>query len=87
MSSSRIPVTRSVVAVEQVQGDVRAAALMWLTGARWRVGYANSGGGYLLTHVVPLDESGAITDDFRIRAALPTIDAWARCDAPNASLT
>jgi len=40
-----------------LQGDVRAALLMWLTGARWRVGYANSGGGYLLTHVVPLDET------------------------------
>jgi ADP-heptose:LPS heptosyltransferase len=40
-----------------LQGDVRAAVLMWLTGARWRVGYANTGGGYLLTHVVPLDET------------------------------
>lgn len=40
-----------------LQGDVRAGALTWLTGARLRVGYANSGGGWLLTHVVPLDET------------------------------
>jgi len=40
-----------------LQGDLRAAALMWLTGARIRVGYANTGGAYLLTHVVPLDET------------------------------
>ena len=40
-----------------LQGDVRAAALMWLTGARQRVGYANTGGDYLLTRVVPLDET------------------------------
>ena len=39
-----------------LQGDVRAALLMTLTGARARVGYANAGGGWLLTHVVPLDE-------------------------------
>jgi ADP-heptose:LPS heptosyltransferase len=33
---------------------------MWLmheTGARWRAGYANTGGRYLLTRVVPLDET------------------------------
>jgi ADP-heptose:LPS heptosyltransferase len=40
-----------------LQGDVRATLLMALTGARLRVGYANTGGGYLLTHVVPLDET------------------------------
>jgi heptosyltransferase-2/heptosyltransferase-3 len=40
-----------------LQGDVRASALLWLTRARIRVGYANTGGGYLLTHVVPLDET------------------------------
>jgi len=40
-----------------LQGDVRAALLMWLSGARARVGYANTGGAYLLTDVVPLDET------------------------------
>jgi ADP-heptose:LPS heptosyltransferase len=40
-----------------LQGDVRAAALMALTGARERVGYANTGGARLLTRVVPLDET------------------------------
>jgi len=40
-----------------LQGDVRASLLMRLTGARRRVGYANTGGGWLLTDVVPLDET------------------------------
>jgi ADP-heptose:LPS heptosyltransferase len=40
-----------------LQGDVRAALLLALTGARHRVGYANTGGGWLLTDVVPLDET------------------------------
>ena len=40
-----------------LQGDVRAAFLMRLTGARARVGYANTGGGSWLTHVVALDET------------------------------
>jgi ADP-heptose:LPS heptosyltransferase len=40
-----------------LQGDVRAALLMRLTGARRRIGYANTGGGWLLTDVVPLDET------------------------------
>jgi heptosyltransferase-2 len=40
-----------------LQGDVRAAFLMRLTGARVRVGYANTGGRSWLTHVVPLDET------------------------------
>ncbi len=40
-----------------LQGDIRAMLLMWLTGARRRVGYANTGGEYLLTDVVPLDET------------------------------
>jgi lipopolysaccharide heptosyltransferase II len=40
-----------------LQGDVRASLLMRLCGARVRVGYANTGGAYLLTHVVPLDET------------------------------
>jgi len=40
-----------------LQGDVRAAFLMRLTSARARVGYANTGGGSWLTHLVPLDET------------------------------
>jgi ADP-heptose:LPS heptosyltransferase len=40
-----------------LQGDARAALLLRLTGARRRVGYANTGGGWLLTDVVPLDET------------------------------
>ncbi len=40
-----------------LQGDVRASLILWLSGARARVGYANTGGAYLLTHVVPLDET------------------------------
>jgi len=40
-----------------LQGDVRAALLLRLTGARRRVGYANTGGAWLLTDVVPLDET------------------------------
>lgn len=40
-----------------LQGDVRASLLMWLSGARERVGYANTGGAYLLTRVVELDET------------------------------
>jgi ADP-heptose:LPS heptosyltransferase len=39
-----------------LQGDVRASLLLWASGAVERVGYANTGGGYLLTRVVPLDE-------------------------------
>lgn len=40
-----------------LQGDVRAAWLMHETRARRRAGYANTGGRYLLTDVVPLDET------------------------------
>jgi ADP-heptose:LPS heptosyltransferase len=40
-----------------LQADARAALLMRLTGAPIRVGYANTGGGAYLTHVVPLDET------------------------------
>jgi len=40
-----------------LQGDVRASMLLWLTGARVRAGYANTGGAYFLTHVIPLDET------------------------------
>jgi ADP-heptose:LPS heptosyltransferase len=40
-----------------LQGDVRANLLLALTGAPRRAGYANTGGGWLLTDVVPLDET------------------------------
>jgi ADP-heptose:LPS heptosyltransferase len=40
-----------------LQGDLRASLLLWASGARRRVGYANTGGDYLLTDVVPLDET------------------------------
>jgi ADP-heptose:LPS heptosyltransferase len=40
-----------------LQGDVRASLLLWRSGARRRVGYANTGGRYLLTDVVALDET------------------------------
>lgn len=40
-----------------LQGDVRAALLLALTGAHRRAGYANAGGAWLLTDVIPLDET------------------------------
>lgn len=40
-----------------LQGDVRANLLLAASGARHRVGYANTGGGALLSSVVPLDET------------------------------
>jgi len=40
-----------------LQGDVRAALLLWQSGARRRVGYVNTGGRHFLTRVVPLDET------------------------------
>jgi ADP-heptose:LPS heptosyltransferase len=40
-----------------LQADARANVLLRLAGARTRVGYANTGGGAWLTHVVPLDET------------------------------
>jgi ADP-heptose:LPS heptosyltransferase len=49
-----------------LQGDVRASWLMFLSGARARVGYVNTGGGYLLTHAVPLDESVSWVEQNRI---------------------
>lgn len=53
-----------------LQGDVRAALLMRATGARHRVGYANTGGGALLTHVVPLDETVSWVEQNRRAVAL-----------------
>ena len=52
-----------------LQGDVRAALLMSLTGARARVGYANTGGGWLLSHVVPLDERVSWVEQNRMAVA------------------
>lgn len=48
---------RGVDLALDLQGDVRATLLMALSGARARVGYSNTGGGWLLTHAVALDES------------------------------
>ena len=55
-----------------LQGDVRASLLLWATGARLRAGYANTGGGYLLTHVVPLDETVSWVEQNRRAVALAT---------------
>lgn len=63
-----------------LQGDVRASLLLWRTGARRRVGYANTGGRYLLTGVVPLDETLSWVEQNRraVRTALG-------CEAPPAA--
>jgi ADP-heptose:LPS heptosyltransferase len=52
-----------------LQGDVRAALLMALAGARARIGYANTGGGWLLTHAVPLDERVSWVEQNRMAVA------------------
>lgn len=66
-----------------LQGDVRASLLLWLSGARERVGYANTGGRYLLTRVVPLDETVPWVEQNRraVRAALATEVPVAAADA------
>lgn len=48
-----------------LQGDVRASWLMHETGAARRVGYANTGGAYLLSDVVPLDETVSFVEQNR----------------------
>lgn len=61
-----------------LQGDIRASLLLWMSGARARVGYANTGGAYLLTHVVPLDETVSWVEQNRravAAAAGATVDA------------
>ena len=55
-----------------LQGDVRASLLLRTAGARIRVGYANTGGGYLLTHVVPLDETVSFVEQNRRAVATVT---------------
>jgi len=53
-----------------LQGDVRANLLLWLSGARHRVGYANTGGRQLLTRAVPLDESVSWVEQNRLAVAV-----------------
>ena len=55
-----------------LQGDVRASLLLWRSGAKRRVGYANSGGRYLLTDVVPLDETISWVEQSRRAVARAT---------------
>lgn len=55
-----------------LQGDLRASLLLWLAGAERRVGYANTGGDYLLTEVVPLDETVSWVEQNRRAVALAT---------------
>ena len=55
-----------------LQGDVRASLLLWLSGARWRVGYANTGGAYLLSLSLPLDETIPWVEQNRRAVALAT---------------
>jgi heptosyltransferase II len=69
-----------------LQGDVRASALMWISGARARVGYANTGGGALLTGVVPLDETVSWVEQNR-RAVAVAVGALAAPRAPMDALS
>jgi ADP-heptose:LPS heptosyltransferase len=69
-----------------LQGDVRASALLFLSGARRRVGYANTGGAYLLTHVVPLDETVSFVEQNR-RAVETALGGGARVAQPPRPLT
>ncbi len=41
----------------EIRGDLRHIVLAFLSGARRRVGFAITGGGYLLTDVVPYDDT------------------------------
>jgi ADP-heptose:LPS heptosyltransferase len=65
-----------------LQGDVRASGLMFLSGARHRVGYANTGGAYLLTRVVPLDETVSFVEQNRRAVEVALGAASARSAAP-----
>src|SRR5438093_3980887 len=58
-----------------LQGDVRASLLMRLTGARRRVGYANTGGAWLLTDVISRDETVSWVEQNRRAVALAIGDA------------
>jgi ADP-heptose:LPS heptosyltransferase len=65
-----------------LQGDVRANVLLWLTGAGRRVGYANTGGAYLLHEVVPLDETVSWVEQNRraVAAAIGSTPGATRVD-------
>jgi len=52
-----------------LQGDLRSSVLMALTAARRRIGYANTGGAYLLTDVLPLDETVSWVEQNRAAVA------------------
>ena len=68
-----------------LQGDVRASLLMALTGARERVGYANTGGARLLTRVVELDETVSWVE--QNRRAVAAVTGPAAAAPPPALLT
>jgi ADP-heptose:LPS heptosyltransferase len=69
-----------------LQGDVRANVLLWATRAARRVGYANTGGAYLLHTVVPLDETVSWVEQNRlaVAAALGTAPGTAIVDPATA---
>jgi ADP-heptose:LPS heptosyltransferase len=64
-----------------LQGDLRANALLRLTGARARAGYANTGGSWLLTHVLALDETVSWVEENR-RAVAALVGPPARPASP-----
>lgn len=75
-----------------LQGDFRSAILLAATGARRRVGYANTGGAYLLTDVVPLDETVSWVEQNLAAAAMavggapaPSIDPLRAADPETTS--
>jgi len=92
-AESRVALTRKARALAarppdvaiDLQGDVRAAFLMRLTAARARVGYANTGGGSWLTHVVPLDETVSWVE--QNRRAVEVVAGPRRETAPAAHVT
>src|SRR5258708_9476651 len=70
-----------------LQGDVRAAWLMALTGARARIGYANTGGARLPTRVVPLRQADAWIEQNRPAVAAAAGPEAIRARAPGGPLT
>jgi ADP-heptose:LPS heptosyltransferase len=65
-----------------LQGDLRANLLLALTCARRRVGYANTGGAYLLTDIVPLDETISWVDQNQAAVSLALAAAGLSPPAP-----
>ena len=57
LAQARALRARGIDLALDLQGDVRSNVLLRATGARHRAGYANTGGGWLLTQVLPLDET------------------------------